>query len=185
MSKKPPLIYFAGKISQPPSDWRCQLGLSPLADTPDDPLDPELTYTWEDGFDYAGPFFVSSSNRSKHDLFELNRLRIKRAHVVFAYVNETDCFDTMVELGVARCYHKVVILVLGLSLTDEDVEAMGILQACADHVFHGEVMAVWDRVLFGLIVLYPGSPGVSRTYPSISAIIPRLTNGRKPEEPSA
>lgn len=109
---KAPCVYLAGKIGK--NDWRHSLV-------------PNLrAHVWADGpihtdaFSYVGPFFVSCDHGCNHhpgshgassavecgqwqftrkEIIDNNNAALENADLVFAYISDTDCYGTLIEIG--------------------------------------------------------------------------------------
>ena len=117
-------IYLAGKITQ--NDWRGAFFEHPwdLRDARPDECDPLYTKV---GHEYTGPFFISCDHgcyhgNSTHALtgpgcqsengYHRNDILMKclnwinRADIVFAWIDSTDCYGTLAEIGYAYTHNK-------------------------------------------------------------------------------
>ena len=144
-----PYVYFAGKISA--VDWRQDIfglraGSFALADDPerDTLFNPHFRID-KQKFYYGGPFFISCDHNCFHSLYghgagpngcsgdaislsahqgriwKINRHRIKTAHIIFAYINERDCFGTMAEIGMAQAMDKPIFIGFGPNADYQDM----------------------------------------------------------------
>jgi hypothetical protein len=143
-----PIIYFAGKISK--HGWRDQIvgahagnldgACSPGADNPEQLFDPDYLIN-KGAYLYGGPFFVgcdhigfegqnnhgayASYNKSaletRTHIFNVNFERVKQADFVFAYINELNCFGTLVEIGHAQAMGKRIVIGFGPKLKPEQL----------------------------------------------------------------
>jgi hypothetical protein len=125
-----PRVYLAGKIAK--NDWRGRLTGDVKTSMEDEALDGSLvlrvkTPAHHHFFDWTGPFAVAcdhgcahgpsthgagisvcatfgeTTKRERRDLVHsLNRQRIERSTGLFAYIDETDCFGTLAEIGHAH-----------------------------------------------------------------------------------
>ena len=120
-----PTVYFAGKIAQ--RDWRFDItgdkrvgGLFDNGGAPiEHQFDPEYRVEY-DHFFYGGPFFVACDHGCGHaeyhangscggadyaprhrEIFQVNHQRILNADFMFTFINEVNCFGTLIELGIA------------------------------------------------------------------------------------
>ena len=140
-----PFIYFAGKIA--PHDWREQIvGRDiELGYDEENIFNPQYIVPLS-AFNYCGPFYVRCDHCCAHGtanhgagatgdkagcisnffgneistpvrVFEINRRRIKNADIVFAYINETSCHGTLIELGMAAEQGKAIAVVFGPDLS--------------------------------------------------------------------
>jgi len=111
-----PVIYFAGKIA--PNCWRHDLVDTLRAAGPSDgPINCG-------SFIYNGPFFISCDHKCHHGeashgvlgigcevdfnetrrtVFKRNQAALKASDVIFAYIDASDCYGTLIELGWASC----------------------------------------------------------------------------------
>jgi hypothetical protein len=82
-------------------------------------------------------------------IFKVNHARVLRADAVFAFIESTDCYGTLVELGIKAAQNPfrppmiVIGLAPGLSLADRD-ELWMVLQT-AQHIFHGTAEECWEQ----------------------------------------
>jgi hypothetical protein len=121
-------------------------------------------------FFYGGPFFVACDHGCGHrlnahganggltsstcindDIAELhqkvwdtNGARILLANLVFAYINEVDCFGTLVEIGIAAASNKAIFLALGPDLSNEQCADLWMAQTAAIRVYHGTAEFAWQ-----------------------------------------
>jgi Nucleoside 2-deoxyribosyltransferase len=167
--KRKPVIYFAGKIA--PHGWRDAIvGYRAGSEEPDRLFDPELTLD-AGKFLYGGPFFISCDHGCAHgrglhasaagacdgevydlltrrtQIWEANRERIKRADGVFAYINETDCHGTLIEIGFAAALGKTVHVVFGRAVKLEDFDDMWMAREAAAPYPHGFCRHPWYGVV--------------------------------------
>jgi Nucleoside 2-deoxyribosyltransferase len=135
-----PTVYFAGKIDR--LDWRHRiLGDNRAGGVLYDAKemwDPDHVEDYGSIF-YGGPFFVSCDHGCGHALYahgnnsdvnmeaydpraleqlhakvyNINLARMRRADLVFAYVDEGDCYGTMVEIGMAAAWGKPLVTGFG------------------------------------------------------------------------
>lgn len=131
------IAYLAGKISK--NDWRnkfyyCRHVLEP------EEIANGLTISANDNLTISGPFFISCDHGcyhgdGKHGVGAVNSLhtdewagcmgsfftrdevlgickkQIDRAEIVFAYINQRDCYGTLAEVGYAHAKGKDVVIV--------------------------------------------------------------------------
>ncbi len=125
------------------------------------------SYTVDKGdFLYGGPFFVScdhgcfhledsghgagaeygcgggynseaQTEQTRQKIWRVNRSRLLRADVIFAYVNESDCYGTFVEIGMAQAQRKAVVIGFGDNVP-ADVQAA--VQEAKQAILSGEVV---------------------------------------------
>jgi len=167
MSK--PRIYFAGKISK--HGWRHSLvpfldkGLT--AGYPEDErnlFDSEFELDCG-SFIYTGPFFVAcdhgcghganrhgvgidftcgspqSEDTTRPKVFAVNKKRLERSDLVFAYVESFDAYGTLIELGMANAWRKPVGLRLPAGPAISDLWMAG--QAAENIYFGGTPKEAW------------------------------------------
>lgn len=153
--RKKPRVYLAGKIAQ--HGWRERLTYRTIY--PRDPLDPN---EFEDtpNFVCTGPFFACFGHGLSHvpgthgqgeknkraRVFDVSLARIAKSDFVFARINETDCFGTLVEIGHAHAIGVPVFLNLGPDLTRRQTNDFWfVAQAC--HLVHGNLeQAFWNAI---------------------------------------
>ena len=152
-----PIIYFAGKIGR--HDWRCELFGARIGGVDDDYGFRSLldeTHVRDMGpFAYGGPFFISCDHGCAHGpashgaepkgcldgaaegvlethraIWRVNRARIRRADLVFAYINETDCFGTLIELGYAAALNKPITIGIGRNIKIEEFDDLWMAREC-------------------------------------------------------
>jgi hypothetical protein len=105
---------------------------------------------------YGGPFFISCDHRCAHGpathgarpkgclvdvdegvlethkaIWRVNRARIERADLVFAYINEVDCFGTLIELGYAAALNKPITIGIGRNIKIEEFNDLWMARQCA------------------------------------------------------
>ena len=69
---------------------------------------------------------------------------------MFAYINETDCHGTLIELGMAVARHKQVVVAFGPNLSDAQIKDLWMCRMCADTIdgfYTGTPKAVWAAFL--------------------------------------
>jgi hypothetical protein len=128
-----PRVYLAGKISQ--HGWRELLTDGPVVVR--DELNPRETKDFWN-FTLTGPFFVSTGHGCAHGptahgqgelgprdtvrrrVFDANVARIEKSDLVFAHINELDCYGTLFELGYAHSLGVPVFLNFGIGLKERD-----------------------------------------------------------------
>jgi hypothetical protein len=128
-------------------------------------------------FFYGGPFFVSCDHGCGHRLnahgangglsgdvcgnedrlaglhqsvWDVSCARIQRANLVFVYVNETDCFGTLVEIGIAAASNKAIFLALGPDLSKAQRADLWMPQAAAIKVYSGTAKTAWQALRYDL-----------------------------------
>jgi hypothetical protein len=171
-----PAVYLAGKIS--PHGWRDDIvgpaiGVAEAAEL----FSPEHKIGCR-GFDYIGPFFIADDHGCGHGpashgaaatgeseciwwttgtpprrIFNINRRRLALATHVFAFINELDCFGTLIELGMAVELRKHIGVAFGEDLTFKEVRELWMARTCANFgIFEGLSSAsAWE--LFRLKML--------------------------------
>jgi hypothetical protein len=157
-----PTIYFAGKIAKGNwrakilgdrvGSWNDSY------EHMDCLFDPEADLREDrSGFYYGGPFFISCDHGCAHGpgghaasgscydgggygkllgtrakIWTANRRLIERADYVFAYIDETDCFGTLIELGYAAALKKSLWVAFGRSLPFESFDDMWMARECGE-----------------------------------------------------
>ena len=106
-------------------------------------------------FLYGGPFFISCDHGCAHGLgthgaapdgclygssngqlevrqgiWLINQKRIERADYVFCYINETNCFGTLIELGYASAKFKTICVAFGPKVSIREHEDLWMAQQC-------------------------------------------------------
>jgi hypothetical protein len=169
---QPPRIYFAGKISSRDwrnSIVKSDRAGS-VDDVERDLFNPDYVIDYE-SFLYGGPFFVSCDHGCFHGsnghgvknggcgggheldgitpaelhkrIFDINFERLKRADIVFAYINERDCFGTLIEIGHAQSMEKSIVVLFGPKVKPDQF-----WMACERaQVLRGEPRHLWPMVL--------------------------------------
>jgi hypothetical protein len=139
-----PVIYFAGKMS----DWRQTIvGPSIATGGEFEPVDCGT-------FCYGGPFLVSSDHNGGNDgnhgaylsrskILAMDLECIRRADIVFAYIDGLDCFGTLIELGVA--IHKPIAVGFGPRLHRAQQDDLWMARCLARAVYYGTLKAIWRR----------------------------------------
>lgn len=154
-----PTIYFAGKIAKRnwrAEILGSRAGSHNDAETNMDCLfDPKVDLREDHGsFWYGGPFFISCDHGCAHGpgrhaasgscyddghdrllswrpkIWAANRALIERADRVFAYIDETDCFGTLIELGYAAALKKPLRVVFGRNVPIEKFDDMWMAREC-------------------------------------------------------
>jgi hypothetical protein len=137
----------------------CRFGAAPNDGTNDYGFDRLLdeTLTTDCGsFCYGGPFFISCDHGCAHtpaghgaspsgclegmagdgklemrsQIWDVNCARIKRADYVFAYINETDCYGTLIELGFAAALDKPIGIGIGRAVKIEEFDDLWMARQC-------------------------------------------------------
>jgi hypothetical protein len=173
------VIYLAGKISK--HDWRTQIFGERFGGVHTDPdqVDDELfnaAYVEDRGqFLYGGPFFVACDHGCSHGaathgvgqggcwagdkridklrarVLELNFSRIRRADYILSYINETDCFGTLVEIGYARALNKKLAIGIGPNISAAAFDDLWMARGCATaygfELWPGTPQQVFNRFL--------------------------------------
>ena len=128
-----PTIYFAGKIEH--DDWR--FAITRTWNSSDD-CNPDAK--WDCGaFYYGGPFFISknhgmdehASQSRRREIWGTNLTLIRRADLVFAYIDCTSCYGTLIELGAASENHKIIGVAFGPDLSKSDRQNLWMAGECA------------------------------------------------------
>jgi nucleoside 2-deoxyribosyltransferase len=141
-------------------------------------------------FLYGGPFFVSCDHRCAHGpgshgsgandvgdyctgfdetitrkVFKINCARLSRADLVFAYINELDCYGTLVELGMVYAQRKRVVLAFGERIwcRTKDVRELWMARRCADEV-HVGLEQGWREFVQRLAYYVPPVPSPVLAY---------------------
>lgn len=169
--KTKPVIYFAGKISQ--RDWRYDItgdervgGLDYDGGAPIKHMfDPDYRVEY-DSFLYGGPFFISCDHgcghRESHALggcfgeegvterakiLWVNTQRIIKADYMFTYINEVDCFGTLIELGIALQHQPRLrtVVVFGPNVSIAQYKDLWMAEQCAWQVYTGPVKDAWQK----------------------------------------
>lgn len=73
-------------------------------------------------------------------IFKVNLQRLRRADIVFAYINEADCFGTMVEIGQAQVFGKETHIGFGPKAPFDD---MWMLRGRAKAIYMGSPKSCW------------------------------------------
>ena len=111
--------------------------------------------TWGGEVDICGPFFVAMDHQCvdfttfhtvgdegefttgramQQRVHAVNVERIRRADLVFACIDETDCFGTIAEIGFAHGVGTPVHLYFGENITKGQRRELWFVARCADHV---------------------------------------------------
>ena len=157
-----PVVYLAGKIAK--DDWRSQIfgyRFAPASDGWDNIFDESLVID-QGAFLYGGPFFISCDHGCAHGpathgagssfcnespdgrletrarVLEVNFKRIARCDLFLAYLNSTDCYGTLVEIGYAHALDKNITIGIGRDLKLEDYRDLWIARGCAPLCSPGE-----------------------------------------------
>ena len=166
-----PTVYFAGKISK--RDWRYDITgderVGGLPDNGGDPIehqfDPDYRVEY-DSFFYGGPFFVSCDHGCGHGrehgngscggegsppphwkIFEVNRKRILKADYMFTFINETSCFGTLIELGIASQRPNLrTAVTFGPNVSIAQYKDLWMAEQCGGmHVYFGSAKDAWQE----------------------------------------
>jgi hypothetical protein len=107
-------------------------------------------------FLYGGPFFIACDHSCAHapnghgaspsgcltgnapygrleilnEIWRVNCARIKRADFIFAYINETDCYGTLIELGYAAALDKNIGVGIGRNIKVEEFDDLWMARQC-------------------------------------------------------
>lgn len=76
------------------------------------------------------PFVEQQEIRKR--IFEINRFRLALADVVFTYIDETNCYGTLIELGAAVELNKRIIVAFGPCLTTAEINDLWMAAKCAN-----------------------------------------------------
>jgi hypothetical protein len=158
---------FGSRFGAAPNDGEDAYGF-------DRALDETLTLDYGT-FRYGGPFFVSCDHGCAHgpsshgasaggclyetahrggrlerleSIYRVNCARIRRADYIFAYINETDCYGTLIELGYAAALDKPISIGLGHDLKIEAYLDLWMTRECAQHrCFRGTPLETFHKFL--------------------------------------
>jgi hypothetical protein len=170
--KPKPIVYFAGKVSSRDWRTKIIGGLRGEIVAGNDEwktiLDPGLTID-QGTFLYGGPFFIACGHGCAHGaathgasaggcltgqahlgklelreaIWDVNHARIRRADLIFAYINEVDCFGTFLELGKAFGMGKAIGIGIGRQITIEQFEDLWMVRMCHHNMFSDGEMHRW------------------------------------------
>jgi hypothetical protein len=155
-----PTIYFAGKIGRHDwrekiLGDRAGSSNNDAYNNMDCLFDPKVDLREDHGkFWYGGPFFISCDHGCAHGrglhaasgscgsgyadllgtrskIWAANCRLIERADRVFAYIDETDCFGTLIELGYAAAIKKPLWVAFGRNVPIEKFDDMWMARECA------------------------------------------------------
>lgn len=137
-------------------------------------FDPEFTLDC-DNFIYGGPFFVSCDHGCFHGpanhgvgivlneggddpvhgrfiaerraaIFNINAARLKHADRVFAYLEDVDCYGTLVELGMAAAWGKPIAIGVARSVDLERCDDLWMaMQTAGRRLYLGSAMECWAQ----------------------------------------
>ncbi len=139
---------FGSRFGAAPNDGKNSYGFDRV-------LDESLTHDCG-SFHYGGPFFISCDHGCAHgpashgaapsgcldggaddgriemreQILHVNFARIRRADLVFAYINELDCFGTLVEVGFATALEKPIGVGIGRNITVEQFDDLWMPRGC-------------------------------------------------------
>ena len=155
-----PVVYLAGKIA-PHDWREKLVGYDIALNTGDERQLFDPCYRVErPSYIYGGPFYVACDHCCAHGIanhgvgasgdsagcmtewwgdrhstprrvFEVNRRRIANANIIFAFIDRTDCYGTLIELGIAAELGKRVAVVLGANLSANDIRELWMARMCA------------------------------------------------------
>jgi Nucleoside 2-deoxyribosyltransferase len=82
-------------------------------------------------------------------ILAVNFNRIQRADYVLAYINEIDCYGTMVEIGYARAFNKKLAIGIGPDITRVQFNELWMARGCATvgKVWFGQPQQVFNRFM--------------------------------------
>jgi nucleoside 2-deoxyribosyltransferase len=81
-------------------------------------------------------------------VFRVNRQRIEKADIVFAYISEPDCYGTLTELGFARARGKHIVVAFSDKLPLATIDDMWVAQLCANApILRGPARLVWQAFI--------------------------------------
>ena len=123
-------------------------------------LDPQFELRLR-GFRLLGPFPMVREHPHygmpwwRDKIFDLNRYRIERADMVFAYINEMDCFGTLPEIGHAaqlkkkkpKWEQRPLGICFGPGLTRKDRDELWCIERHATRVYEGPVKDAFEAFL--------------------------------------
>ena len=137
-------------------------------------IDPDYRVEYGD-FLYGGPFFVSCDHGCAHGrshangincgteepsysrIFEVNRQRILNADFMFAFINEIDCFGTLIELGIALQQPKLCTAVtFGPNVSIAQYKDLWMAEQCAGSVYLGSAKDTWQEFTRDRLRTYMG-----------------------------
>ena len=147
-NEKPVNIYLAGKIE--PHGWRHAFFDMRNEFIWDEKIpylqSLSVTMDWDKNIKVTGPFFLSCDHSCYHgegnhglgihqpvscltggnthsasEVIEICKEQIKRADVIFGYINSDTCFGSLFEIGYAKALGKKVILLFDTSKRENDM----------------------------------------------------------------
>ena len=136
------VFYFAGKISSE-NNWRKSI----IPDLSEVEKDHELPSSYRNKYlknairkrhSYVGPFFskmehcedvhgylaaacAHNGNTAKEEVLDNSLTQIGRCKVLFAWIDSTDCYGTLAEIGYARALGKQICTAFSNELSDEEI----------------------------------------------------------------
>jgi hypothetical protein len=165
-----PVIYFAGKIAK--CDWRTEItgdnrvgGLAWDGGAPIEHMfDPDYRVEY-DHFCYGGPFFISCDHGCGHverhalggcfgeesgvdrsKILMVNTQRIIKADYMFTFINEVNCFGTLIELGIALQQPTLrTAVAFGPNVSIAQYKDLWMAEQCAQEVYTGPVKYAWQK----------------------------------------
>jgi nucleoside 2-deoxyribosyltransferase len=83
--------------------------------------------------------------RRHQAILKVNAERIRRADLLFCFINETDCHGTLIELGIAFAQPKPMVraVAFGPRLTEAERLDLWMAAECATHLYEGTARAAW------------------------------------------
>jgi hypothetical protein len=166
---------FGGRVGAAPNNGENPYGFDRLLDE---------TLTRDHGqFLYGGPFFISCDHGCAHgpnshgaaptgcligaaddgrlemqgQIFQVNSARIRRADFIFAYVNELDCFGTLIEIGYAAALHKPICVGIGHNIKVKEFFDLWMTRQChtmpCNNVLIGEPKEIFAKFLSVILPL--------------------------------
>ena len=73
-----------------------------------------------------------ASHITQQRVFEINRQRIARADRIFTFVDRTDCYGTLIELGLAAQLNKDIAVTFGENLAFKEIHELWMARLCAN-----------------------------------------------------
>lgn len=92
-------------------------------------------------------------NKTRQLVFDRNMGAIERADVVFGYINEVDCFGTLVELGSAHALAKPIFVCFGPDLRAGEKRELWFAQQTATRLLEPPVEMAFRELVFNLKTL--------------------------------
>lgn len=152
-----PVIYFEGRMQADRcgEDWRTGIdGFDVYSDF--EQHDRETESVDCGAFHYSGPFILYGAGghvsghtpyKEEHqNTWDIDKRQIERADLIVAYLDDTQAFGTLVELGYAAALGKPIALGFSEQMKSRDYNELWLCRMTAAKVYWGSAAQVWNEV---------------------------------------